>query len=222
MPRKRKKVIKARNTKKNIIRRKRVVKQKAQLSFKTQTKWFKWGESYTSLLLGLIVVIIGVLFIASLAKSPHTKEVTSTSTTATPEIQQPSPTPTEEVYIVSKGDNLWNISEKIYKTGYNWVKIAKENNLTTPGSIDVGQKLLIPAIEPTVTPTQTVIQFPTTDHTPSQAITENSYTIKKNDTLWDIAVRAYADGYKWTAIAKTNMLTNPDLIFSGNVLIIPR
>ncbi|PIZ97158.1 MAG: lectin, partial [Candidatus Levybacteria bacterium CG_4_10_14_0_2_um_filter_35_8] len=38
----------------------------------------------------------------------------------------------------------------------------------------------------------------------------------------NIAVRAYGDGYRWVDIARANGLENPDLIFSGNVLKIPR
>ncbi|MGA2968080.1 MAG: LysM peptidoglycan-binding domain-containing protein, partial [Candidatus Levyibacteriota bacterium] len=49
-----------------------------------------------------------------------------------------------------------------------------------------------------------------------------TYTVKSGDYLWSIAIRAYGDGYQWVKIAKANNLTNPDLIFSGNVLQLPR
>jgi len=177
-------------------------------------KWFKWGESYTSLMLGIVVVIIGVLFIASLARTHHVQETSSTSTVAA------TPTPTQRVYVVKQGDSLWSISETVYKTGYNWVAIAKANNLANPGSIDAGQKLILPPLMPS--PTPTIVAFPTTSSTNEQAITTTTYVIHKNDTLWDIAVRAYNNGYRWVDITKANNLTNPDLIFSGNTLTIPR
>ncbi len=231
MPRKRKKLVKSvtvrkqtRMPVKRVSRRIRVQKQKATADVKS-SKWFKWGESYTSLLLGIVVVIIGVLFIASLAKPHHTQEVTSTSTTATPEAQQPTSAPSEEMYQVTAGDSLWSISEKVYKSGYDWVKIAQANHLANPGSIDVGQKLIIPTVTPTVTPTPTIAELPTISPAPAanpEAITGKTYTVQTGDNLWDIAVRAYADGYKWVDIAHANNLTNPSLIFSGNTLNIPR
>lgn len=231
MPRKRKKLTKSvsarkqtRKTSKRVSRRIRVQKQKTTTDIKS-SKWFKWGESYTSLLLGIVVVIIGVLFIASLAKTHHTQEVTSTSTTATPAIQQPTSVAAQKMYDVAAGDSLWSISEKVYHSGYDWGKIAQANNLANPGSIDIGQKLVIPTLEPTITPTPTMVQLPTIIPSPmvnSQAITGKTYTVQKGDNLWDIAVRAYANGYKWVDIAQANNLANPNLIFSGNVLTLPR
>ena len=53
-------------------------------------------------------------------------------------------------------------------------------------------------------------------------ISGNSYTVVKGDYLWDIAIRAYGDGYKWVDIARANKLANPDIIHSGNKFIIPR
>lgn len=48
------------------------------------------------------------------------------------------------------------------------------------------------------------------------------YTVKDGDTLFDIANTYYNDGYKYTEIAKTNNLTNPDAIETGQVLDIPK
>lgn len=48
------------------------------------------------------------------------------------------------------------------------------------------------------------------------------YTVKEGDTLFSIAEKYYKDGYKYTEIAKTNNLQNPDLIDSGQVLEIPK
>jgi nucleoid-associated protein YgaU len=55
-----------------------------------------------------------------------------------------------------------------------------------------------------------------------QTITGNQYTVVKGDSLWNIAVRAYQDGYQWVKIADENNLGNPDKIHPGNVLNIPR
>lgn len=50
----------------------------------------------------------------------------------------------------------------------------------------------------------------------------DKYTVKENDTLFNIADKYYQDGYKYTEIAKTNNLTNPDQIEAGQVLEIPK
>ncbi len=55
-----------------------------------------------------------------------------------------------------------------------------------------------------------------------ESIDGNKYTVQKGDTLWDISVRAYGDGFKWVEIAEANDLANPDLIHSGNEFVLPR
>jgi LysM domain len=49
-----------------------------------------------------------------------------------------------------------------------------------------------------------------------------AYIIKQGDTLWDIANTFLKDPFLWPFIWKANpSITNPDLIFSGNKLVIP-
>lgn len=120
-------------------------------------------------------------------------------------------------HVVVKGETLWSIAEDSYGSGYNWVDIKTENSLKSD-LIEVGQKLTLPDV-PAKKPTVTKI---TTTITGSQAISGDSYTVVKGDSLWNIAVRAYGDGYKWVEIAKANGLDNPNLIHTGNVLTLPR
>lgn len=47
------------------------------------------------------------------------------------------------------------------------------------------------------------------------------YTVVRGDNLWDIAVAAYGDGFRWVEIAEANNLMNPSIIHAGNVLTIP-
>ena len=52
---------------------------------------------------------------------------------------------------------------------------------------------------------------------------EESYTVKKGDTLWAIAKYYYGDGSKYTSIAKANpSIVNPNLIYPGQTLVIPK
>ena len=55
-----------------------------------------------------------------------------------------------------------------------------------------------------------------------ESIEGEKYTVQKGDTLWDISVRAYGDGYRWVEIAEANDLANPDLIHNGNEFVLPR
>lgn len=250
--------------------------------------YLRFGESYTSLVLGFIVVIISTVLLLSFVNNRNTEkdtpqllsqkdialpsaplttetpdpekaEVKNTPTptqvptptkapaapapTATPTkkpeptkvVAQATPTPVKVAqaqgqgtvnpstgeYTVAAGDSLWAIAEKQYKSGYNWVDIARANNLSNPGALKTGQKLKMPKVEQkiaTVKPQQNQQQVATS----KTKITGADYTIVKGDTLWDVSVRAYGDGYQWKKIAEANKLVNPSLIHSGNKLKIPR
>jgi len=85
------------------------------------------------------------------------------------------------------------------------------------------------AVAPTATPSATETPMATQTPTPTeepegmqQEIQGEEYTVVHGDTLWDIAVRAYGDGYRWVDIARANDLDNPDVIHTGNVFTLPR
>ena len=90
---------------------------------------------------------------------------------------------------------------------------------TAPTATQVPTK--VPTKAPTSTPQPTKApEKPTT----GTKIEGNKYIVKEGDTLWDIAVRAHADGYKWVVIFNANKdkISNPDLIFVGQEIVIPR
>jgi nucleoid-associated protein YgaU len=184
-----------------------------------------WMQSYSSFLLGIVVVIVAVLFVVSVIRQQnHVQQTSSLSTGPTP-TGTASPTPgttltegDKTYYVVKSDDSLWSIAETVYNDGYSWTKIADVNNISNPDTIFTGDKLLLPnAPQPSE-----LGQMMQNTNSQGNAITGNSYTVQQGDTLWDIAVRAYADGYSWTKIANANNLYNPNLIFSGNVLTLPR
>lgn len=187
------------------------------MNLKKLLKAIKLNESRISMILGVVVVILAGVLIFNYFKKTRVGTTYPTSIT-TQSLPGSVETNSEgrKVYTVAKGDNLWKIAEVNLGSGYKWAELAKENNLTNPGSIEEGQKLTLPESEPqaAITPTLTT-QSPNT-------ITGNTYTVVKGDCLWDIAVRAYGDGYKWVELAKENKLAHPNLIHSGNVLTLPR
>jgi len=137
--------------------------------------------------------------------------------TAAPSTEAPKVITTHKVL---EGENLWMIAEKYYQSGYNWTDIASANNIANPNLIGSDQELFIPDATPK---TATVL---TLDETANQGSAESisgaTYTVEKDDNLWNIAVRAYGDGYRWKDIAKENDLSNPGLIHPGNSLRLPR
>lgn len=53
---------------------------------------------------------------------------------------------------------------------------------------------------------------------PSPTPEPTKYIVKEGDTLWDICVKFYGDGTKYAEVATKNGITNPDLIYPGQVI----
>jgi len=147
-----------------------------------------------------------------------------------PQVKKVNNVKDKSVWIVQKNESLWLIAEKKYTSGYNWVDIATANHLANPSDIHVGDRLILPTVEAklaTISPKEvnrvSSMQKATRMNTDTMSkISSDSYTVVHGDNLWNIAVRAYGDGYKWTDIANANNLVNPSIIHSGNHLKIPR
>lgn len=95
-------------------------------------------------------------------------------------------------YIVKSGDTLSEIAEK-YNTTYQ--KIAKDNNISNPNLINPNQKLKIY----------------------TNVSQETIYIVKSGDTLSEIAQKFNTTYQK---IAKDNNISNPNLIFPNQKLVI--
>ena len=51
-----------------------------------------------------------------------------------------------------------------------------------------------------------------------ERVTPRTYTVKKGDTLWDIACRFYGDGTRWRELASKNGVGDPKKLQIGKVL----
>ena len=191
--------------------KKTTVKSTNNNSFLSQ---IKWGESYTSLFLGAVVVVVALILVFSFlkGKTDQTQQTTYTSVTAEEQVVNGKIVP--KTYTVKEGEDLWNIAQNLYGSGYNWVDLASENKLTNPSVIEVGAKLTVPNVK---------AKTPTGDEVAQvNSIKGTSYTVVTGDYLWDISLRAYGDGFKWIEIAKANSIVDPNIIHPGNVLKLPR
>jgi len=105
-------------------------------------------------------------------------------------------------YTVKRGDTLSSIGARF---GVSYQAIAAANGISNPNLIYPGQVLHIPgAAAPAPTP--------------PPAGGSTTYTVQRGDTLSGIGARF---GVSWHAIADANGIANPNVIFPGQVLIIP-
>jgi LysM repeat protein len=98
------------------------------------------------------------------------------------------------VYIVRRGDTLSGIA---FRHGVNLWAIVRANGLRDPNCIYAGQRLIIPSGG---------------YYHPRPGIT---YTVRRGDTLAGIACRF---GVNLWSLVRINGLSNPNLIYAGQVL----
>lgn len=166
-------------------------------------KSLRLNEQKISMILGAVVVaVVGILiynYFTGINRQQELAQLTEEQSAV-------------KIHKVAKGESLWQISLKYYNDGYKWTEIAKVNKLTSPDIIEAGQALTIPEL--VVVP----------QVTEEKSIATSEYLVVKGDSLWKIAVRAYADGYQWVKIWEANKtkIVNPNLIEVGTKLILPR
>jgi len=110
-------------------------------------------------------------------------------------------------YVIQPGDTLYAISRRF---GVSMQAIASANNIINPDLIYAGQVLIIPTDGASPPPTPP----------PGQPPVQNSgtYVVQRGDTLFRIAV---THGLSIAALIQVNGIANPNLIYPGQVLIIP-
>lgn len=116
-------------------------------------------------------------------------EENNTDTVVTPPVESATVS-----YEVQSGDNLTKIAKK-YGTTVD--EIVRLNNISNPNLIYVGQYLVIP----------------TTSN--AQVSTDSTYVVKSGDTLSGIANKF---GTTYQKLAEINGLSNPNIIYPGQVL----
>jgi LysM repeat protein len=104
-----------------------------------------------------------------------------------------------DIYVVEPGDTLSSVARRFGVTAESLIEL---NEPPYPDRLTPGQALLIPSDE----------------DGPPEPPEQQRYTVQPGDTLWSIALRF---GTTVEAIAQLNNISNPNLIFPGQVLLIP-
>lgn len=127
---------------------------------------------------------------------------------------------TNKMHVVSEGEDLWQIAEKYYGSGFNAFDIAIKNNLKEPYVLNKGQRLLIPSVAKRV---------PTKGEVPGEAAATtqvrfqgNVYEVKPGEYLFQIAQSIYGDGNMMNKIIDANGIPYPYDVQEGQKLQIPR
>ncbi len=213
--------------------------QSTEKRIKNILKFFKMNENTISTLMGgvVIVVIAGLIFNYFRTANLKTWQGTLLNDQETAQTENKDISANDKLvttHKVVKGDDLWHIAEKYYKSGYNYVDIMKENKITGKGIITAGMELRIPNVEAkklTVVEVKKEIAISKTGDVvkqdvkvaDSKSIEVGEYTTQKGDSYWKLAVRAYGDGYKWTKIywANRKLFAKPDMIHANVKINIP-
>lgn len=127
-----------------------------------------------------------------------------------------------------KGKDLFSTNIKVSLEDYSIVEDAKEGFDVTvsiklkqykPFSTKVIQ-LQTTTVAAATSNGSGVIFIPAKEETPPKVNTSTipPYTVKSGDCLWNICKRFLGDGSKYSQIAKLNNISNPNLIYPGQVI----
>lgn len=128
-------------------------------------------------------------------KDKFTKEIFLSDTTTIPNNTGTDASNSNNVYIVQRGNTLSQIANRYGTTVRN---IARLNDIQNPNYIYVGQRLIIPNVNEKTSTIQT-------------------YTVQRGNTLGAIA-QEY--GTTVEQLVRLNNISNPNLIYPGQVLTI--
>ena len=135
--------------------------------------------------------------------------------------------PQVRTHTVAKGENPEKIAQKYYGKRTLAGKLAEYNGID-PTKLRIGQTLKVPDIaelDPSAAPRQAESAFvPPQPQSPEPAVAKpaeprhRTVTVRKGDTAWKIAERAYGNGSKWKQLGELNPGFNPNALKVGSVL----
>ena len=124
-----------------------------------------------------------------------------------------------------KGKDLFSTNITVSLEDYSIIEDAKEG-VDVTASIKLKQykpfSTKVVQLQTTIAASSSsgVIFIPAKEETPPKVNTSTipPYTVKSGDCLWNICKRFLGDGSKYSQIAKLNNISNPNLIYPGQVI----
>lgn len=166
----------------------------------------------------------------SSSSSGSTSGSGSSSGSTQPDSSRPTtPTQSYTIHRVKSGDSLWKISQQYLGSGSRYPEIMKLNNLKST-TIYTGMQLKIPSASGSTAGgttsggnTSTGGNSTSSGNTgsSSSSVSYTRYTVKRGDTLWNIAKSRLGSGSRYTEIMKLNGMKS-DAIYPGQVLKLPK
>jgi LysM repeat protein len=144
--------------------------------------------------------------------APTAASLSTSTPPAAPASQSPAAAATpvrsasDSTYVIQRGDTLAKIATRY---GVTVKQLTDLNGIKNPNMIVPGQTLKIPG-------TTTTVPAPTSAGASSGS--QKTYTVQAGDNLAGIATKF---GVTVQALQQANNITNPDQIYSGQVLKIP-
>ncbi|MFW5781659.1 MAG: LysM peptidoglycan-binding domain-containing protein [Candidatus Muiribacteriaceae bacterium] len=136
--------------------------------------------------------------------SPKTEDIEIEDISVREEVKKTNKVEEKEedfYYIVRPGDTLWSLSLEYYIDPYKYNNIAEHNQISDPERIYPGMRIDFPG---------KIIRR------------DYLYTVKADDTLWEIAGNVYDDNSMWKFLAGYNGIDIGDrIIWKGMTLRIP-
>ena len=118
-------------------------------------------------------------------------------------------------HIVAPGENLYRVSVRY---GVNLRALMQVNGLPNPNVVYVGQRLVIPAQNSAPNPAVPVTPPPAAPQGPTVQEGATVHTVAPGENLYRISLRY---GVSFQAMAWANGLSNPNVVYVGQRLMIP-
>lgn len=179
--------------------------------------------------LGIGASTVGPSLAATAVATPQPETAPTTGHTIERRDIQPGQVNAGPAVTIDRATTVWKLAETHLDDGSRWRELL---DLNRGGALSDGTTLT----QATQTiPAGTTLRLPAGAHVDAPADLavadrdqrdrkEGSYTVKPNDTLWDIAETKLDDPIRYMELYEANadvIGSNPDLIYPGQVLVLP-
>jgi nucleoid-associated protein YgaU len=192
-------------------------------------------DFFSACLGGLVVFAVSLAVLNYFSKESERKKITeqaaSTINVASAnEILNNFP----RKYVVKEGEYLAKIAKEVYGDEKYWQEIASYNSIAYVDNIEAGREISLPSIGEIKQGEMAVVEVmgeqtnqnenmrTEVDKSEEKNQSGNEYIVTLGDDLWNISVKVYGTGEKWSRIAAENGILNPDILEVGQKLNIPR